>query len=83
MTTLSYSACYVTGTTLFVLAEIGLDIGEWVIPNHMNNLGSILALDICFKEYRNKVKHCCILLSVWRPANRIRAHPIETGNSSV
>ena len=67
------------------MAEIGLDIREWVvIPNHLNSLGSILALYIiCFKEYRNKVKHCCILLSVWRPAKRIRAHPIETMNSSV
>ena len=84
VTTLSYSACYVTGTTLFVLAEIGLDTREWVlIPNHLNNLRSILALYICFKEYRNKVKHCCILLSVWRPTSRIRAHPIETGNSSA
>ena len=84
VTTLSYSACYVTGTTLFVLAEIGLDTREWVlIPNHLNNLRSILALYICFKEYRNKVKHCCILLSVWRPTSRIRAHPIEIGNSSV
>ena len=82
--TLSYSACYVTGTTLFVLAEIGLDIREWVVnANHLNILGSILALYICFKEYRNKVKHCCILLSVWRPANRIRVRPRGTGNYSV
>ena len=84
VTTLSYSFCYVTATTLFVMAEIGLDIREWaIIPNHMNNLGSILALYICLKEYRNKVKHCCIQLSVQRHANRIRVRPRGTGNSSV